>query len=461
MASPIFTAEKLLAILSRLTARREIFVAYSGGVDSHVLLVSLLNAAASNSNLQVNPSLSITAVHINHGIHPDADQWEEHCRATCTTLQVPLIVEKINVTAHIRRHVAAKKKHQGMEAVARKLRYQALRAIVPCAAALLTAHHAADQAETLLLQLLRGAGPKGLAAIPERSWLRRDDGGGIELLRPLLSFSRAVLLQYANEQQLNWIEDRSNLDISINRNYLRQQVIPVLQQRWPALLQTCGRVAVNCHETQHLAEELAASDYALMKVDKGANTNNRTLAIAKLLDLDVLRQRNVLRYFLQQLYLPLPSRVKLEEIQRTVLHCTDDAVACVKWIEAEVRRYQGELYAMRPLPPHDASAIVVWNDLTKPLQLPREVLGGVVLRLPQELLQSQPQFQYTVRFRQGGERCRIKGRKHSSELKKLMQEWGIPPWQRDRIPLLYRGDTIVMVIGYCVCEGLEDSKNIS
>lgn len=539
--TPLFTLERLYAAILRLTARRKLFVAYSGGVDSHVLLhglVKILHAdttsqdtslaaflAASNLAHPVNPCFSrshldsrtytylpyshsnfhhcsprcspsafaITAVHINHGLHSDADVWEKHCQQTCAALNIPCIVRRVAVTAHLKR-----KDNLGLEAVARHLRYTAFREIVPHDAALLTAHHADDQTETVLLQLLRGAGVKGLAAIPAKSWLGSDDGvraySGIggdlqaiyaqcpELLRPLLGFARDDLLRYANEQQLRWVEDGSNLDISINRNYLRQQIVPLLKQRWSSLPQTLARVATNCYEAQCLITELAAMDMSVTSaaiadssealnshLDGNANSNSsngvylarNTLDIDALRQLTPLRQRNVLRYFLHNLRLPLPSRVKLLEIQRCILHSADDAQAEVRWRGAEVRRYRGRLYAMLPFLPHDSRVVLPWDDITLPLALPaglgvlrilrREVAAEMAVGATEiEKLQG---VKYAVRFRQGGERCRVKGKQHSSALKKLMQDWCIPPWLRDRIPLLYRDEEIVAVVGYCECAG--------
>lgn len=489
-----FSPATLFATISQLTARRNFYVAYSGGVDSHVLLHAL--ATPDKELLSPCPPFSVTAVHINHGIHRDADLWEEHCRSECAKLKVACIVKRVAVNFHLE-----SKGHAGMEAVARKLRYQALCAIVPHDAVLLTAHHADDQVETLLLQLLRGAGPKGLAAISPQSYLGNDgdykDGCyhatiRTELLRPLLPYARSELLRYAAEQQLQWKEDSSNLDITINRNYLRQQIIPLLKERWEGLLQTCGRVATNCYETQFLAEELAKLDCTEVKDQQNClrnahkSTENKiwvspaldvknpcvkkheklsffwhacpfadllraskdaypTLVISKLLQLSPMRQRNLLRYFFAQLNLSLPSRIKIEEVQRTVLNCADDATSLVKWHGAEVRRYQDKLYAFAPLPLHDTSIVLNWDNLEQPLELPGGL--GWLSAQGEEIGEegSKSKDSYIVRFRHGGERLRLNGKAHSSSLKKLLQEWQIPPWLRDRLPLLYCDEEIVTI----------------
>lgn len=425
-----FSPEKLYEIFRSLTEKNKAYIAYSGGVDSHVLLHGFFQLRL------VYPQLQIFAIHINHGLCIGADEWQEHCRKTCMALDVPLLVQAVAVKDNM-------EKKQSTEAAARHLRYKAFAAILPDDAVLLTAHHADDQAETLLLQLMRGAGPKGLAAIPTQSKFATNK----ELLRPLLQFSRQDILQYANTCNLEWIEDDSNCDLSFERNYMRQQIVPLLKQRWPGMHQVLGRVATNCYEINYLAETLAAQDYVEVR-GKEANT----LVISKLLQLEPIRQRNLLRYFLQKLGLPLPSRIKIEQIQKNILHCAHDAQPLVAWAGVEIRRYRDCLYAMKPLSVHDASVVLPW-DLATPLVLPNRL--GKLIADGGRSLQS-----YIVRFRRGGERCRPRGKKHHYVLNKLMQEWQVPPWLRDRIPLIYRGDELVMVVGYCQCEGWDENIDL-
>jgi tRNA(Ile)-lysidine synthase len=450
------------------THSNTLFIGYSGGVDSHVLLDAVNKLIKTKS---LSTTTSIIAIHINHGIHPDAIKWEKHCQKVCAQLQIPCITRKVAVLAH----PCNSKKNKGLEALARKLRYQSLTDIINQetqkysqtrdnnTAILLTAHHADDQAETLLLQLLRGAGPKGLAAIPCKSKLQPD----IKLLRPLLSFSRDAIIEYAKTNHLKWIEDSSNQDTKIDRNYLRYKIIPLLKKRWSGINKTLARVAENCYETNYLAEESAAQDYAAVKSyitdsqqQSSSPQQTQLLSITKLCALSPQRQRNVLRYHLQQLNLPIPARIKIEEIQRTVLHAACDAQPIVSWDGVEVRRYQDSLYVMPPPPTHDPHIIIPWRDLTTPLVLPNNlgILEVQFLDNNQSKLRCHHTLtNITVRFRTGenGERCRLAHKKHSTTLKNLMQEWHIPPWQRSRIPLLYCGDEIVVIVGYGRCVGWE------
>jgi tRNA(Ile)-lysidine synthase len=433
MLMNVFSSAKLSQIISSLISSKKVYVAYSGGVDSHVLLHSLC---------ALNSDVEIIAIHIDHGLNPNSWMWVQHCEEICKKLKVKLLTTKVDVKAHL------DTKHS-MEEVARTLRYQAFSNLMPVNSVLLTAHHADDQAETLLLQLLRGAGPKGLAAMPMKNSLGKDK----TLLRPLLQFTRAELLQYAREYNLQWIEDESNVDTNIDRNYLRQIIMPPLKEHWPSATTTINRVAHHCAEASHLLDVLASHDYL---VAQGSVVD--TLSVTKVLQLDEARQRNLIRYWLRQLNLSLPSLIKLTQLQHDVLHCHADANPLIHWEGVEVRRYQDDIYAMTPLLPHDPQMIIFWN-LAEPLQLPNN-LG--ILRAEFYSAADIDRTKITVRFRHGGEVCKPSGLDgHTHELKKLFQEWQIPPWQRDRVPLLYYGEELVAVIGYCVCDGWEDKVRIT
>lgn len=396
-------------------------VAYSGGVDSHVLLHRLANLRITH------PQLIVTAVHINHQISPLATSWQMHCQKICTDLGIPLLIK--NVDAKI------KDNYQSAEEYARNLRYQAFAEVLPPNASLLTAHHADDQAETLLLQLFRGAGPKGLAAMPAKI----PFAAGL-LLRPLLTFSRTDLLNYAEQHHLSWIEDDSNLSTKFDRNYLRHEIMPKIKQRWPGVLQTLSRVAKHSAETDQLLQHLAAQDYRNI-----SGSVKNTLSISKILELPEARRNNVLRYWLHDLQFATPLAHHLQQIYHTILQCRQEAKPIVRWDGVEIRRYQDNLYAMSPLTPHDPTIILNW-DLTQPLLLPGNL--GTLSTTPsgnQSKINLQP---ITVHFRCGGEKIKIPGRSGTHALKKLWQEWGVPPWQRDRIPLIYFGEVLIGVVGF-------------
>jgi tRNA(Ile)-lysidine synthase len=405
---------------------RRLLVGYSGGLDSHVLLHGLAMQG------RRWPERTLEAIYVDHGLQAASAAWGEHCGHICHQMNIPFRILRID---------AGPLPGESPEAAARRARYTALAAELSSDSALLTAHHRDDQAETLLLQLLRGAGPHGLAAMPAAA--RLGQGG---LLRPLLDVDRAELLTYAREYDLRWIEDTSNTDSGFARNYLRHQVLPLLRERWPATNRTLARSARRCAETAAWLDEEAAIDLA------GAVTARRDcLALPALRALSEQRQRNLLRFWLRRLNLPIPDARQLQHILQDALNAATDRNPCIRWPGAEVRRYRAELYAMPPPRPHDVQQTLIWRstaDGWPSLELPgvgrlwmRETTGA---GLRAEALADGLLW---VGFRRGGERFRPVGRRHSQELKKLLQEAGIPPWERERLPLVYRDEALLAVVG--------------
>lgn len=404
---------------------RTLWVAYSGGLDSHCLL----HVLATSADLRTHYSLR--ALHVHHGLSTHADQWAEHCLHVCRTLAVDCQVLSVTVQA------AA---GESWEAAARAVRYQVLSAQLGVGDGLLTGHHQEDQAETFLLQLLRGAGPKGLASMAAVMPL----GCGY-LVRPWLTQNRQDLHVYAETAGLQWIEDDSNADCRYDRNFLRQVILPQLKTRWPSFSATIARSAHHCAVQEQLLQDLAAQDWAQ---SRGAATH--MLKIAALQALSVPRQQHLLRHWLHALQLPMPSTAKLTQMIEHLIPCREDASPCVAWPGAEVRRYREAIYALTPMPAHDPGLSLPW-DLAAPLPLPAK-LGTVdaTQRQGRGLLKVPSDQPVTLRFRQQGERFHPYGRSGSHPLKKLLQAWGIPPWQRDRVPLLYVGEQLAVVIGYAV-----------
>jgi tRNA(Ile)-lysidine synthase len=399
------------------------WIAYSGGVDSHVLLHAISQLRDADKNI---PPLA--AVHINHQLNPKASEWAQHCQAVCAQLGIELLIEKVDV---------ARDSGAGIESAARSARYAAFERHVQQNEVLLQAHHADDQVETLLLRLLRGSGISGLTAIPAARALGRG-----RLLRPLLNASRADILDYARRHHLSWVEDDSNQNADFDRNFLRLRVLPQLAERWPAYRSTLARVIEQAGEAEQLLDALAAQDFA------AARAEDNTVSTAACLSLDSVRRRNLLRYWLQQAGLPLPSREQLRQIE-AMLEARIDAEPCVQWPGAEVHRFRDALYAMQPLPPVPAPIDAVWNpleDFVAPGMgiLRARPLSGRGLRADRD---------YRIRNRRGGERCKPVGRAHSQTLKKLLQEYAVLPWLRDRLPLIYCGDELAAVADLWICDG--------
>lgn len=422
-----FFADYLRHQLTDLPAEGGCWVAYSGGVDSHVLLHAL-------ASLRLELSCRVAAVHVNHGLQAAAADWDDHCRAVCAALDVPYVALRVDARATA---------GESREAAARVARYAVLKQWLPCGDVLLTAQHRDDQAETLLLQLLRGSGVMGLAAMP-----RRTSFGGGYLLRPLLDCTHKALVDYAVANHLNWVDDPSNQDVSLDRNFLRHQTLPVLRQRWPALSATLSRSARHCAEAGRMLEDLARED-----IDRIAGAGCDTLPVSGLLALSLPRRRNVLRHWVAERGATIPSEAVLVRIGHDVLASRADAEVCVRWGTWELRRYRDRVHLLAQRPCRDHREPLAWH-LDEALELPEA--GGVLsacrsagIGVRADALDG---AEVSVRWRRGGERCRPLGRQHHHALKKLFQERGLPPWERGRIPLVYIGEELAAVADLWVCE---------
>jgi tRNA(Ile)-lysidine synthase len=421
-----FEPKNLLNVLRVWPRTQRLLIAYSGGLDSTVLLHAMVS-------LRTALATDIEAIHVHHGLRAEAGDWVNHCQRTCIAW---------GVTCRIIHVDARPAPGHSPEAAARAVRYEALKSLVIEGTYLLTAHHQDDQSETLLLQLLRGAGVAGLAAMPEVTCF----GEGYHA-RPLLSYSRPALAEYAKRHQLKWLDDPSNQDIGFDRNFIRHQVMPLMQERWPAASQTLARAARLQAEALELITDLAKQDRRAV-----AGSRPHTLSVLALKKLSIPRQKNVLRNWICEQKLPLPTQAQLDRGREDILKAGEDRTPLVHWRGAEVRRYRDDLYAMIPLPTHNPHQEIIWR-LTRPLSIPHL---GITINLrdlkAQGLVLPSSVSQVTVRFRVGGEQCRPLGESHHHALKKLFQQARVPPWQRDRTPLIYVEDKLVAIVGYWICE---------
>jgi tRNA(Ile)-lysidine synthase len=424
--SMTFSPELILTQLKTLPQPQRYCVAFSGGCDSHVLLWSL---AAIRQKL---PCYKLHAIHINHGLHSQANEWEAHCIDVGKSLDVPVETCRVEIELN---------KGHSLEAQARDARYDALKRLMHPGDMLLLAHHQDDQAETLMLQLIRGAGVHGLAAMPALA----DFAKGW-LARPMLNVPRQQILAFAKQQTLDWIEDPSNRDMAFDRNYLRHTIMPMLTERWPATSATLTRAAMHQAEAATLLNTVAHDD--LQRVSLPAPDQHD---LPGLLKLPRARQVNLLRYWIRDICgYPLPNTSQLERILSDVLHAGQDKSPVVNWLDVEMRRYRERLYLGKTLVSYDVDWQAKW---TVDSQLALPVGGKLITRecegrgIHKDCLASG----IMVRFRRGGEICKPAGRDHHHELRKLFQEWGVPPWLRDRIPLIYAGDELVQVVGYTSC----------
>ncbi len=412
-------AAALNALAIRPPHTREWCVAYSGGVDSTVLLHAASRAARTHG-------IELRAVHVNHGVQDAAAEFEQHCAAVCA--QWGIALERRVCTV-------AREKGSSLEAQAREARYQVLRDYATAGALVLLAHHQDDQAETLLLQMLRGAGPAGAGAMPSvRDW------GEAQLARPLLHLPREVLEAYATRYELAFVEDPSNQELRYNRNFLRHEVAPVLRKRWPAFAANLSRAARHQAHAARLLRERAQEDLAY----------SDGMSVRVLEDLSEDRVFNLLRFWIAQHGHEVPSERRLHHWWRVVRTAGADRVPSESFGTCTLHRWRGRLYVSAIAPLVEVDQVWHWRR-GETLELPE--LGR---RLCWDELRTQmvhvPAGDVEVRLRLGGERCRVAGAAHHRPLKKLLQEAGVPPWQRGRIPLIYRHDQLRLVWDHFECE---------
>jgi tRNA(Ile)-lysidine synthase len=421
-----FAPRRLLAQFNeRFPCPSAYCVAFSGGLDSTVLLHAL---GAVRAELRA----PLSAIHVDHALQPGSADWVRHCGQQCRQLDVPLQTLVVDATAQ---------RGESPEAAARNARYESMAAVLDAGTMLLTAHHLDDQAETLLLQLLRGAGVDGLAAMPAvRAW--RDGWHA----RPLLGWQRAALRGWAVAVRLRWIEDPSNAQTAADRNYLRHRVLPVLHARWPAAAINIAQSAGLCAEAAASVRRQAEQDLANVRSD-----DRQCLRLAALCGLPSGAATQVLRRWLRELGAPpLPRRRMLEALEQ-LCGARPGAMVRIAWSGHELRRYHDQAWLVRQAPASRPPAPLDWSGDTVELgpglgRLRRRLGPGGIDR------DRWSRGRVEIRYRAAGLRCRPAGRSGSRSFKKLAQERRIPPWLRDRIPLIYIDGQVAAVAGVCVCE---------
>jgi tRNA(Ile)-lysidine synthase len=404
-------------------------IAYSGGLDSTVLLHLL---AKKIPPVRRKP---LHVLHINHQLSANADSWQSHCEALALRLNVPLTVRRVTV----------KNTGQGVESAARNARYREFSAFLTAGDCLLLGHHRHDQAETVLLRLFRGAGVRGLAAIPRQRTLNTG-----QLLRPLLTISRQQLVDYATREGLTWIDDESNASLTFDRNFIRLQVLPLIEQRWPTASQQLARTAGLMQQAQTLQSEVASDD--LTQMDERIERCGYSLSIALLKQLTSARIDNLLRYWIALHNYPTPYHQHLQQLKQQLqqtVNSQKDFIIC--WSNTELRSFQGRLYLQSVVKAFQVPADYLNWTITEPIILAdgscltAEPVVGDGLFIGNKNCH--------IRWRVGGERCRPLGRQHSQTLKKLFQEHRVETWLRDRVPLIYLNGELAAVADLWICHG--------
>ncbi len=386
-------------------------LAYSGGVDSTALVLAM-------HQIQDRLSAPLLVVHVNHGLHAEANLWAERCQTLCSQLELPFQL------VHTQLSDASRK---GLEARAREARYAALESISCPGDLLLTGQHADDQGETVLLHLMRGSGVEGLAAIhPLRQW---NNGW---LGRPLLGVRRRQLKEYVAATDYSWSEDPSNQDLSLRRNYLRHKVLPLLLDSWPQAVLSLNQSASHCNDAMENLAELAEMDIGQLQENQ-LDQQLQRLALAGLTELPLRRQRLILRHWVRQQGWQTPGVAKLSSFLTQLSNAGHDARSELCWQNHCMASHSGYLYL------NAGDLPVAVSDLPEVWGPNASWYGRLELAKPAGFKFTD----YKISHRRGGESINLAGRQGTHRLKKLFQEAGIPPWLRSSIPLLYSGDRLL------------------
>ena len=393
-------------------------VALSGGVDSVVLLHLLYE-------LQKTHHFTLNATHVNHGLSKNADKWVKFCEKLCRDLSVPLDINYVKLP---------QKKSLGIEGEARRLRYEKL--LQSKSDLIVLAHHEDDQAETFLLQLIRGAGVKGLS-----SMAHFDDDR--KLWRPLLNASRMDIEKYAKQQKLKWIEDESNLNIDFDRNFIRLKVLPILKNRFNHIIKVISRSSSHLSEAQNLLDDLAKID--LKKHLKSINYKHK-LQVKTLNKLSLTRAKNVLRYWLEINHQLMPSKDLLDELLRQVLTAKKDAELKIELSkDYEIRRYKDQIYLVHKNKQTHKNYEIVWNGESEIL-LP----NGTKLKFKKVKgrgisLEKIKDKNLIISNRKGGESFKPDLKRPTKKIKQMLQESDLPPWERENLSLIFVGEDLAFV----------------
>lgn len=407
-------------LLADIPSSKGWLVAFSGGLDSTVLLHLLVSQTD-------RPPMR--ALHINHQLNASANDWQSHAEAVCAALGI----ECVSITVDLG------DVNSGLEEAARVARYQVFEEHLGPNELLLMGHHQNDQAETLMLRLLRGAGVRGMAAMPAARPLGRG-----ALCRPLLGCTRTQLQRYAEQKELTWVEDTSNSDSRFDRNYLRNEVLPLLAQRWPEFASSWSHSSAAAREAIELLDELAQQD--LPTLNQRTEAYGVSVDLAAFQRLSKARRRNVLHTVLADNGFDAIPRAQSQELFTSLLTAAKDATPVVEWARHSVRRYRDRVFFLRQLPAipqhfNSSTALSASNGL-------HSVDIDGLCRLDFEFIPGhqvgEEDAQITIRFRQGGERLAVSESLHKT-LKNWLQEQAVPPWIRERQPLIFVGSSLCAV----------------
>ncbi|PPI88010.1 tRNA lysidine(34) synthetase TilS [Candidatus Pantoea edessiphila] len=408
---------------SLLKKDSNIVVAFSGGMDSTVLLHYLYIWKKNH------PQSNLRAIHVNHGLHLKSNHWANHCIEICSKWKLKCSILQINIIDII--------KKKGIEATARKERYKALISALYPKEILMTAHHLNDQCETFLLAIKRGSGPAGLASIYPSVIIGKN-----KILRPFLEYSHKLLASYAKKHNLIWVIDKSNYDINYDRNFLRHSILPKIIVKWPSFIKTVTRSSLLCREQENLIDELLINEL------NDLIQNNGSLYFLPLLKMSSIKVYALLRRWIAKQGGLMPSYIKLKLIYHKVLMNIKDKQPCLQLGSYEIRKFRHYLYWLKTNSSLKYKKIN-WKELDKPIILPQDLgllkadYNKNLLRLPTS------KEDVSIQFYVNGY-VNILGRNNKYKIKKIWQELNIPPWNRQRIPLIFYNDILIYAVNLFV-----------
>ena len=417
------TDNDLIEFLKNLPASEKYWIAYSGGMDSSVLL-HLFYSISDKLNKPVE------VIYVDHGLNPKSQKWGKFC--INQSQEYGFSFKELVIDEEY-------KKGESIEAWAREKRYELVNEAISDKDIVFTGHHQDDQVETFFLQALRGSGPRGLSSMPN---LKKMNKG--LLARPLLNYSRDALLQYAKNNNLNWCEDESNQKQQFDRNYLRQSVLPIVEARWPTYRDTINRLLNHQQEYTSLLDEVAGKD-----LKNSIGTENNCLVLSKVNDLSFIRQKNLIYFWLNKLNLDLPAAKHMNNIIHEIINIDTDKSPCINWTNVELRRYRDLLYAGKKMSNIDIESVIMW-DISKPVSFLEETLSAQIVTGNGLSEHKTKNSKLEIRHRQGGEKINPVNLNHSKTIKQLFQENGVLPWFRDRIPLIYIDENLAAIPGFCI-----------
>lgn len=424
----------LLHFLGKLSHPNRFLVCCSGGLDSSVLL---------HLFYQLKPMLTvpIQVIYVDHGLHQDSRIWQSHCESLCADYELSYLPFAVHTRPD---------KGESLEAWAREQRYDLIRKHMQQHDVIFTAHHLDDQVETFFLQAIRGAGPRGLSAMPGI----KEFGPGI-MARPLLNVKRSTLQHYAYKHALKWVDDPANTDVRHDRNYLRKEIMPAILQRWPGSLKSLERVTKQQHEASELLHEMAHQDFQSVY-----SARNDALCISGMQHFSDARIKNLIVYWFRKKALPLPAACHFQTILSDVFLSHRERSPCVNWQDVECRRYGDYLYILRAETNSNIPSVMEWG-VHSPLRFASGEVSLIKSSGPGFNSASMNNARVTIRFRQGGETIRPYPSGLTKTVKKLFREQRILPWYREKIPMIYINDRLAVIPGICIDSDFYTGNNAS